>query len=173
MIISPLQQAYLFLGALLIGFVLGFTYDLLRVFRKIVPHPKFVVHIEDLLFWITVTIAMFYFMLSKNYGEVRGFSIIAALIGMLVYFLTVSKLFMKVSMAIYEFIKKTLIKIFYIILIPLKFIITILSKPLLFLEKKFLKILRKQKKNYNTVRRKGKIKKKKFLKDFKIIFKKK
>ncbi|MDE6168338.1 MAG: spore cortex biosynthesis protein YabQ, partial [Acetatifactor sp.] len=40
------------LHALLMGIFITFVYDLLRIFRRVVPHKAFFVSLEDLAFWI-------------------------------------------------------------------------------------------------------------------------
>ena len=44
------------LQAFLTGIYITFVYDLLRIFRRVVPQGTFMVSLEDILFWIYCTI---------------------------------------------------------------------------------------------------------------------
>ena len=108
MILSMSGQAWLFLFTVITGFVIGFVYDIFRILRKTIPHNHFMVQLEDILYWICVSLLMFYFMLHRNYGEIRLFSIAGAALGGVLYFLTLSLIIMKTSVAVIEFIKRIL-----------------------------------------------------------------
>ena len=146
MILSMSEQAYLFFIAVLIGFFIGFVYDLLRIFRKVVHHGNIFIHLEDLLYWLFVAFIMFYVMLGKNYGEIRGFSILGNVIGMSVYFVTLSIFVIKVSMAVIEWIRKVLTAVLKILFFPIKICLRLLSFPYRFVRKKlksFIYVIRK------------------------------
>ena len=136
MILSMSEQAYLFFIAVLIGFFIGFVYDILRIFRKVIHHANFFIHLEDLFYWLFVAFIMFYIMLGKNYGEIRGFSILGNIIGMSIYFMTLSIWIIKISITVIEFIKKVLLAIFKIVLYPIKICLRLLSYPYHFVEKR-------------------------------------
>ena len=38
--------------ALIMGIFITFVYDILRIFRRVLPHNSFWVSVEDLCFWI-------------------------------------------------------------------------------------------------------------------------
>ena len=40
------------LYALLMGIFITFIYDIIRIFRRVVPHGSFLVALEDIAFWI-------------------------------------------------------------------------------------------------------------------------
>lgn len=172
MILSMSGQARLFLLTIAIGFFIGFVYDVFRIIRKTFHHPDFLTQLEDVLYWLLVTFVMFYFMLNKNYGEIRAFSIIGAFLGMGIYFLTLSFLVMKVSLTVIDFLKKVLSAMLTIILFPLKVIWKLLSFPLGFLRfvgrNFFLQTKKRLKKSHTYVRIKGH----RLFRDLKIIIKK-
>ena len=86
MILSMSGQAWIFLACVALGFAVGFKYDLVRVFRRVVRHRNFAVQIEDGLFWVMAALAVFYFLLRQNFGEVRAFAVAGVIIGMGLYF---------------------------------------------------------------------------------------
>lgn len=135
MILSMSNQAAVFLMTVLVGFVIGFVYDLFRVVRKVVKHPGFLIQIEDMIYWILVSIIMFYVMLNKNYGEIRAFSVLGAFLGMLLYFLTVSRLFINVSMLLVKFLAKVIAAVIEIVLTPFKLLYKLLYAPFMFCKK--------------------------------------
>lgn len=118
MILSMSGQAMLFLTSAAFGVAAGFFYDWLRVFRMIVSHKRFFIHAEDIFYWTFAALTLFFIMLEKNYGEIRGFLIVGAFLGMILYFFTVSVLFMRASEAVILFFKKVIRTIFKIVSMP-------------------------------------------------------
>ncbi len=171
--ISINEQASIFITTICVGFFIGFVYDLFRIFRKLIKHPNIFIQLEDLIYWVFVSLVMFYILLHKNYGEVRPFAIIGAFMGMGIYFLTLSQIFFPITIKIIEFIKKCIISIIKAILIPIKFIIKLLMYPYNII-KKFIKNLKSL--LIKTQRRStSKLKKttKGFIREMKIILSKK
>lgn len=118
------QQALLFFTCVKTGIVMGMLYDLIRVFRKIIPHPNWVVQIEDLLYWIACGCFSFVMIYWENYGQIRGFVFMGILIGITLYFSTASILFMNIATRVINWVKKVISKMIHFILIPIKCIIS-------------------------------------------------
>lgn len=88
------------------GMICGFIFDLFRAKRKIFTTSNWLVYIEDLSFWLIVgAIALYTSYISSN-GQVRVYMLIAMLMGMIIYFLTFSKLFYKVITNLCRYIKR-------------------------------------------------------------------
>ena len=83
------------LHALLMGIFITFVYDLLRIFRLVVPHNGFFVSAEDLLFWVYCGGEVFLLMYHESDGTLRWFAVLGALAGMYLYMRLVSPLFVK------------------------------------------------------------------------------
>lgn len=155
-------QAISFLMSILSGVFLGFVYDLLRVFRRIIKHPKWLINVQDMIFWIFGSIIIFIDIFENNDGTLRGFLYIGVFLGLIFYFFLISKLVIMVFMKIYCFIAKIIKFLFKLIIKPIKLLLT----PIFFIVRKIYKLLKKL----------GKwliIKWKKFTKNIKIMFKKK
>lgn len=75
----------------LLGVVLAGSYDLLRLWRGIVPHNTFWVNVTDLFYWLYVAVVVFVGLNKKNDGRLRGFIFGALLVGMILWYVTVSK----------------------------------------------------------------------------------
>lgn len=89
------------LHALWMGIFITFIYDLLRIFRRVVPHKGFFVSAEDLFFWIYCGGEVFLLMYHKSDGTLRWFAVFGALAGMLLYRKLISPYFVKyVSLAL-------------------------------------------------------------------------
>lgn len=73
------------LHALLMGIFITFVYDILRIFRRVIPHGGFMVSLEDLGFWIYCAAEVFLMMYHESDGNLRWFAVIGALVGMLLY----------------------------------------------------------------------------------------
>lgn len=80
-----MEESNFFLYSVCMGIIITFIYDLIRVFREIVPHNAFFVSIEDMLFWFFTSCAQFILLYKMNNGMVRWYSIAGALIGMILY----------------------------------------------------------------------------------------
>ena len=83
------------LHALLMGIFITFIYDLLRIFRLVVPHNGFFVSAEDLLFWVYCGGEVFLLMYHESDGTLRWFAVLGALAGMYLYMKFVSPFFVK------------------------------------------------------------------------------
>lgn len=83
------------LHALFMGIFVTFVYDILRIFRRVVPHNSFFVSLEDCLFWVYCAVRVFLLMYHESNGTLRWFAIFGALSGMYVYMRLVSPLFVK------------------------------------------------------------------------------
>jgi len=108
-------QAISFLATVLAGAVLGIFYDFFRVLRKTLRHKTMATAVEDTIFWLAATLMIFVFLLYANSGEIRGFTFLGVILGATLYFLTVSRFFIKFTMAVisplalmFQFIKKRL-----------------------------------------------------------------
>ncbi|MCL2456757.1 MAG: hypothetical protein FWD19_04330, partial [Defluviitaleaceae bacterium] len=122
MILSMNGQAWLFFSTVLAGAAIGIFFDAFRILRKtfaIFASPA-AVQLEDFIFWVAVTGGIFYFMLNRNYGEIRIFSVVGAGLGIVIYFATVSRFVLKIFVAIVEFLKKVFAAAFKIIFFPLR-----------------------------------------------------
>ena len=83
------------LYATLMGVYITFFYDILRIFRRVIPHANFMVSLEDIGFWIYCSIKVFMLMYYESDGTLRWFAVLGALLGMTVYRKLVSPFFVK------------------------------------------------------------------------------
>ncbi len=106
------NQAKVFLWTIAIGAVMGLIFDIFRVFRRKGNTKDLVVYIQDILFWLIVTIIVIWSTFLINNGELRGYMIFGYILGALFYILLFSRIVKKVLSAILDFIEKILKTIF-------------------------------------------------------------
>ena len=82
------HETEIFLFAVLLGAGLGVLFDILRVFRAVVPHGKILTFIEDFLFTLICGFSLFSFSVGLT-GQIRWFSIIGMAIGCILEMLTI------------------------------------------------------------------------------------
>lgn len=136
------QEISMFLEAAYYGMLLGVSYDVLRILRRIIKHKNPVVYIEDYIFWVVWGVILFALIFNYNDGNIRGYVFAAVVVGGLLYLKSFSPFLVK-----------------YVSLILGNIITFILKKPLKAVKMFILKIFRKIKKgiekiNGNTRRRK-------------------
>lgn len=125
--ISVAHQSNVFLCSILIGVVLSVLYDMFRVARKEVRHKNIFVMFEDVVFWLLCTAFMFVFMYNINSGQFRVYIIVGAILGCILYYLTISRFVVKVFCIITDIIKKTIKALLKIFIRPF---IVIVLRPL-------------------------------------------
>lgn len=99
-----------------LGFLLGIFYLLIRILRLAVPFGKSFVFVTDVLFVVCCTLSSFMLFVAVNNGHIRGYMIIAEVLGYCVFSFTFGEL-------IFKFIKKIIRitgKILSPVLIPFK-----------------------------------------------------
>lgn len=118
--------------------------------------------LEDLLYWVTCSLLIFRMMYKQNNGIIRGFAILAMLLGMLMYRGILSDLLVEtisnVLNAIINFVIKTVRMILSIFLRPIKFIFKKLHRILCWIGSKLKKLLCIALKPLKKIRKSSKIK---------------
>lgn len=91
-----------FLGiAVLVGAALFLLYDILRIFRRIVPHGNLWIGLEDFTYWLVCTGAVFVMLYQENDGMVRGFALGGVLLGMLLYYVLLSRYVVRINVLVW------------------------------------------------------------------------
>ena len=95
------QEAWFLWISILVGAGLFFLYDILRIFRRIVPHGNLWIGMEDFLYWLICTGAVFIMLYQENDGMMRGFAFGGLLIGMSLYYLLLSRLVIRINVLVW------------------------------------------------------------------------
>ena len=167
------DQSLLFLTAVQIGVFMGVLFDLVRIFRKLIKHPSFLVQIEDMLYWVVCGFVGFYMLYICNYADVRPYIFIGIILGGVFYFATFSILFMKIATKVIFYIRFFLKELIKLLLIPLKGILHMSKIPLSYIKRqytyfKYLYKLRYRAIKRNRYEKKSDIKVEKYLKKEKL-----
>lgn len=104
MSISPLDQAFCLLGAILVGLALGLVYDLIRPFR--LRASTLMEYALDLLYWFLVTLVVFFCAPVLGRGYVRIFMLLAYGLGAFLYFKLFSRPIRFFSMLLDRFLTR-------------------------------------------------------------------
>lgn len=123
-----LAEVNFFLTSFLFGALLFLAYDILVILRNIIRHAKFVMAIEDIGFWTTAGILIFFMMYNLNDGIIRYYAIISIILGMRLYQIILSKHIIHIGSTFGLWIKKLLIHFFRFVTTPLRVLFKQLRK---------------------------------------------
>ncbi len=124
---SAIEQFIIYLVCIAVGIMLSFLFDIFRIRRQTFKSKDFLVHFEDILFWIICMLIVPSVIYIVNYGEIRGYLIIGIVTGVLFYMLFISKLVINLSVPIVLFVKGIITKLLRIFLIPIKFVFSLIE----------------------------------------------
>ena len=102
------SQEQVFVLFFIVGTIIGLIFDLFRVIRKCFKTPDSITLLEDLIFISISGILIIYGIIIINNGEIRLFLFLAIFLGMLIYFLTISNLYVIILCEIVNLCKKIL-----------------------------------------------------------------
>lgn len=119
-----ITEAEFMLQALFLGLILYFLYEIIQISRRVLPHGKVAMGIEDVLYWLTNTYLIFKLLFKYNFGVIRWFVILGVGVGMLICKLTLGEWFVnRISgflSKIVKFVEKVIFSIKIIIKKPIK-----------------------------------------------------
>ena len=126
--VSPgiMQQGSLFLHAMAFGVALIFCYDLLRIFRRGVPHGTVWIAVEDMFFWLISAFVLFQLMYEENDGTLRWFVIMGVLLGMILYNVSLSRFVVRFG----SFFFRLILRVIRAVIMGIVKILQFLLKPL-------------------------------------------
>jgi len=75
------------------GLGMVFSYDCIRVVRRICPHTKWTSAVEDILFWLLWAMLLYSLLYRYDYGAVRSYTLAGMSAGIVLYSVFFSRLF--------------------------------------------------------------------------------
>ena len=84
------EQVYIFLSSVLVGAIMGVVFDFFRALRRNGNTKNIIVYVQDVVFWFIVAVIIITSSFMLNDGELRGYMLIAYLLGALLYMLILS-----------------------------------------------------------------------------------
>ena len=107
------------LQALAAGIVMGVYYDVFRLLRRIVHFSRISVALQDIVFWLSSAVFIFFVCVRLNNGYIRIYFVIFALAGWGLYFATLGRLIfaffdviIKALRCVFENVKNHIISVF-------------------------------------------------------------
>ena len=102
------KECNFFLNAMLFGIFMTFLYDTIRILRRVFVHRGFLTGLEDICFWLICTVLIIQLFAKQNSGSVRLFAIIASMLGMTIYLMTISRMYVTYVAKVLRFINQKL-----------------------------------------------------------------
>lgn len=133
------QELTFFTHSVLIGLVITFVYDWIRVLRRLFKHGTLLMSVEDLLFWLACGIGVFYMLYRENNGMLRWFAVLGAAVGMFFYKMIVRDIFVNVMSTCLHKIMWFVFRVLQIVLKPVKRLISAEKTFVLYTGKKLKK----------------------------------
>ena len=128
--VSISGQLYVFLAMSVCGVCSGLIFDIFRAIRKTFSGSNLTTSLSDILFWLIISLGMFFALFTISGGEIRWHEIIGVILGSVIYFLTISHLFVTLLVILIHFTSKIFLTILKIILTPLVFLYKMIKRPL-------------------------------------------
>lgn len=85
------DELWLLGASFLLGIALMIFYDVIRLFRALIPQGFWAVAVEDILFWTVSSVAIFILLFVFNEGRIRFYALLSVGLGMLLYYVLVGK----------------------------------------------------------------------------------
>lgn len=139
MVISVENEAYIFIAVFLVGIILGFLFDVFKMLRML-KFGNVWIFMTDLIFWTGATVIFLASVLYFNDGQMRWYEFAGIFLGLLLYFLLLSRYITAIFLWIAGVIYKIFRIILKILLTPARFLYKILSMPVLFIFGIFRKV---------------------------------
>ncbi len=133
------QELTFFTHSVLIGLVITFVYDWIRVLRRLFRHGTLLMSVEDLLFWLACGIGVFYMLYRENNGTLRWFAVLGAAVGMFFYKMIVRDTFINIMSTCLHKIMWFVFRVLQIVLKPVKRLISAQKTFVLYTGKKLKK----------------------------------
>jgi len=145
-----LQESYILLATIYGGILIGFMYDLYRIFRGIFRPKKIATMIQDLIFWCIIGIVAFYVLIFSNQGAIRFYNFLGFILGSIFYQILLSKLVIRSLVFLLKMIKNFIYDVYQIIKYPFSVVFCLILGPYSYCKRKVKPV-------YYKARRVGKL----------------
>ena len=134
------QEVTFFLHSVLMGLIITFAYDWIRIFRRLFKHGRVLTSVEDLLYWFACGIGVFYMLYRENSGVLRWFAVMGAALGMLFYKAILKNRFVNIMSTYIHKIMWFIFRIIQIVLKPIKWLFSAVRRFVRFIIIKLKKV---------------------------------
>lgn len=142
-------EIYFFGISVLSGIAATIIFDFFRAMRKISEPQTGKVAFEDILFWVSEAVFVFFVLYKYNSGGVRFYFFLGLMIGAILYLFALSRYVIKIFSALIYTFKITVQKIFLI----LRKITGLFMRPFKWFFGEFSKIFLKSAKNLKKIKK--------------------
>lgn len=111
-----------------VGFLLGILYDVFRLVRMAFFSHKAVVFFQDVLYFTLCACLTFLFVLTMNYGEIRGYVILGEALGWIIYYYSVGAMIFRVSGQIVKLCRRVAAFVLLALSAPFRLVFLIFGK---------------------------------------------
>ena len=146
MVISSKHELFVFFGTVLGGMILGMIFDIFKVIKPSDKSNVIVTGICDMLLWCVITIAVFAIIFITNNAAVRWYEFAGMILGAVIYFMSLSRVFLAMLTAFLRLAKKLFNIIMKILLFPFMLIFRTLKPVAKFFKRRFSFVKRLYKK---------------------------
>lgn len=84
----------LLIKSIRLGLCLGILFDVISIFRMLIVHSPMISALEDALYWLIATPAIFCLLQTESQGVFRGFSVMGILLSLFLYHNFLAKLWL-------------------------------------------------------------------------------
>lgn len=85
MSLEIMNESIFWIYCFLTGIAITVVYDFLRIVRGVIRHPYAMIALEDIVFWMFVSVVLFLLLYHMNNGTLRWFAVFGLFVGMLFY----------------------------------------------------------------------------------------
>ena len=96
--------------AVILGCTVIFSYDCIRVFRRVLKHKQWLTAVEDFIFWVTWAMVVYRMLYRFDYGSIRSYSIVGMIFGICLYGFCISRYFVKYLSLVFNYIRQKIAK---------------------------------------------------------------
>ncbi|MDR5659178.1 spore cortex biosynthesis protein YabQ [Serpentinicella sp. ANB-PHB4] len=143
---SVSQELYIFLACVYGGLLIGFVYDIYKIFRLVFNPKKIATMLQDLIFWIIISCIAFYILIWSNKGVIRFYNYLGFILGAFAYYHVLSKAITKTILFILQSIRTFVIDLFKLVTYPLRVVACLFQGPYSYCKKKTKPVYYKSKK---------------------------
>lgn len=101
MLLSIEQQIRLIIVSCISGVVVGVMFDLYRIYRNNNCYNKYIVMLQDVVFWVVCSIVIFFITLLLNDAYIGFYGYAIMILSFFLYLSTISKLISKICLKMF------------------------------------------------------------------------
>lgn len=106
-----INEVDIFFRAIILGALFALIYDFIRIIRRIVFKSFIIMGLEDILYWLIMSVMTCVFLYKVNGGVIRLYIITGIVAGMILYELSIGRFAVKYLTIVLRFILRKICEI--------------------------------------------------------------